>query len=82
MSNFGRVKSKKGLLLSKFNENKTELLVSNGISIKKLVATEFLVNPNDSSYKIHHIDGDITNNCVNNLAWKKGKCKINQDQIS
>lgn len=37
-------------------------------SIHSLVAEEFLDNPGNYS-EVNHIDGDKTNNCVDNLEW-------------
>ena len=42
------------------------------ISIHRLVADAFLENP-DGNPQVHHIDGNMTNNNVENLQWAKQK---------
>lgn len=37
-------------------------------SVTLLVATAFLDNPTGAS-RVRHIDGDVANNCVDNLEW-------------
>lgn len=36
--------------------------------VHRLVAMAFIPNP-DRKSEVHHIDGDTSNNCVNNLMW-------------
>lgn len=42
--------------------------------VHRLVAQSFIPNPNNLT-QINHIDGDKTNNCINNLEWVS--CKEN-----
>lgn len=42
------------------------------ISVNRLVAKAFIPNP-DNLDTVLHIDGDISNNCVENLKWISGK---------
>lgn len=37
--------------------------------VHRLVAETFLGKPKDNSMVVNHIDGDKTNNCLNNLEW-------------
>lgn len=42
------------------------------VSVNRLVAKAFIPNPNNLD-TVLHIDGDISNNCVENLKWISGK---------
>lgn len=42
------------------------------LKIHRLVAEAYLPNPNNYD-TVDHIDGDRTNNCVNNLQWMAAK---------
>lgn len=42
------------------------------LKIHRLVAEAYLPNPNNYD-TVDHIDGDKTNNCVNNLQWMDAK---------
>jgi hypothetical protein len=37
--------------------------------IHRLVATHFIRRPSDAPMEVNHIDGNKTNNCVDNLEW-------------
>lgn len=45
------------------------------VKIHRLVAEAYLSNPNNYD-TVDHIDGDRTNNCVNNLQWMDAKDNI------
>ena len=45
------------------------------LKIHRLVAEAYLPNPNNYD-TVDHIDGDRTNNCVNNLQWMDAKDNI------
>lgn len=85
VSNYGRVRSllrgepyvlkatpdKKGYLRLKITINR----VPKSYKVHRLVANSFIPNPNELP-QVNHIDGDKTNNCVDNLEW----C-TNQDNV-
>lgn len=80
ISNYGRVKSlyRPGVFLSpqKWNKYRTVHLSKKGedrvYSIHRLVAEAFIPNPNNYPF-VNHIDGNTTNNCVDNLEWCTAK---------
>lgn len=78
VSNFGRIRNQKGHIMS-LNVNKGSLkfrymiqLSKNNIKksflVHRLVAIEFLPNP-ENKETVNHIDGDSCNNNINNLEW-------------
>lgn len=72
----GQIFNTKTKRFQKLAENGTVQLRVNGknktCSISHLVATTYIENPNN--YKLtKHIDGDRTNNCVENIKWISNK---------
>lgn len=55
-------KGYKSIILSKDGETRSYL-------IHRLVAIAFIHNDDESKNQVNHIDGNKTNNCVNNLEW-------------
>lgn len=81
VSNFGRVKNSNGHILSHGRKNNgyyhVGLSINGSIKYKlvhRLVAEAFIDNPHNHLC-VNHIDGDKTNNNVNNLEWCT--CKYN-----
>lgn len=75
ISNFGRVKNKNNLILKPILSREGYYFVrpTNGdkrknIYIHRLVAKEFIDNPNNLEV-VNHKDGNKKNNNVNNLEW-------------
>lgn len=80
ISNFGRIKNvkngkiltpitnKQGYLEYTFCQNK----IKKTFRIHRLVALYFIENPQNKPY-VNHIDGDKTNNNVDNLEWCTAK---------
>lgn len=72
ISTFGQVKSKKRKMEKILNSKHMQvMLYDEGYKmhrIHRLVAQAFIPNP-DSLPDVRHIDGDSSNNMVNNLEW-------------
>lgn len=84
VSTLGRIKSyhKDGLVLKpRLKANGyLQVVLQNGkpkhVSIHRLVARAFIPNPEELSY-VNHIDGDKTNNNIDNLEW----CTASQNML-
>jgi hypothetical protein len=71
ISTFGRVKNKNDRILTLKNNNDylyARLGRKKTLSVHRLVATIFILNPNDYN-EVNHIDGNRSNNNVSNLEW-------------
>ena len=80
VSNLGRVKSlpkrgykSGGILKQRCKDDYMDVRVSKNnkkhtLSVHRAVAEAFIPNP-DNKLVVNHIDGNKSNNCVNNLEW-------------
>ena len=78
VSNKGKIKSKNKILKGSKHDNGYLYVTLNKkqYTIHRLVAKLFLINEQNKKY-INHIDGDKTNNCVDNLEW----CTASENMI-
>lgn len=70
VSNLGRVKSPNGILANTISGSGyvTIKMQKKTYAVHILVAKAFIANPNNYP-EVNHIDGDKSNNCIENLEW-------------
>lgn len=70
ISTFGKIMNKKGLMLkTNFKKGYESIRIKNkNYFIHRFVALAFIENPKNKA-TVNHIDGNKTNNNVNNLEW-------------
>ena len=74
VSNFGRVRYKKDLSLRKASDYsakgyKKVSIRNNNYSLHRLVLNSFNPIPNADQFQVDHIDGNRSNNSLDNLRW-------------
>ena len=74
VSNKGRFQNNKGRISSGYNTNDVirVSISSKKYTLRRLVATAFIENPNDLPHVIN-VDKNIENNCIENLRWVSGR---------
>lgn len=83
ISNYGNIKNLDTNRVLKLRPNHNGYLKTNISTCRKiktvfphrLVAEAFISNP-DNLPQVNHIDGDKTNNCIDNLEWRTAKENI------
>ena len=72
ISNMGRFKNSKGIIMENYKPHHSGYIFARVNKEKyllhRLVAFAFLENPENKPF-VNHIDGNKTNNCLNNLEW-------------
>ena len=76
VSSNGRVKNRNGKIMKPYRNKSTGYMMirlwkdkkHNTKTVHRLVANAFISKDNDD-FVVNHIDGDKTNNCIENLEW-------------
>ncbi len=75
ISNLGRFKNYKGIIMENYKPHHSGYIYVRvnytKYSIHHLVASTFIENPHSKPI-VNHLDGNKTNNCLNNLVWATG----------